>query len=161
MNVATTSFAVDDFEGYSNHSPNRPFQAWLDGFGYSADEFFTTAYGGNGTGAGTGHDIWSLSSPQYDGDIMEKSITVDGSGQSLPVYYDNASGSSHVDRTFTPAQDWTTNGVQTLGLSFYGDPGNGGQLYITINGTKVTYDLDADALKQAEWHFWAIDLASV
>ena len=152
---------VDDFESYGNVSPDRPFQAWLDGFGYSADEFFPSAYGGNGTGSGTGHDIWSLASPQYDGDIMEGSITVAGSGQSMPIYYNNASGSSHVDRTFTPAQDWTANGVQTLGLSFYGDVDNGGQLYITINGTKVTYDLDADALKQAEWHFWAIDLASV
>ena len=155
------ALTVDDFESYNNISPDRPFQTWLDGFGYSADEFFTTAYEGNGSGSGTGHDIWSLSSPQYDGDIMEGTIVASGSSQSMPIYYNNASGSSHVDRTFAPAQDWTTNGVQTLGLSFFGDPDNGGQLYITINGTKVLYDLDADALKQAEWHFWAIELASV
>ncbi len=152
---------VDDFESYGNVSPDRPFQAWLDGFGYSADEFFPQSYAGNGTGSGAGHDIWSLSSPQYDGDIMEGTIVVDGSGQSMPIYYDNASGSSHVDRTFATAQDWTTNGVQTLGLSFFGDTSNSGTLYLEINGTKVTYDLDPDALKQAEWHFWAIDLASV
>ncbi|NQV31266.1 MAG: discoidin domain-containing protein, partial [Phycisphaeraceae bacterium] len=159
----TTSAAltVDDFESYSNLSPDRPFQHWLDGFGYSADEFFTTAYGGNGTGSGTGHDIWSLSSPQYQGDIMESTLVVDGSGQSMPVYYDNASGASHVDHTFAAAQDWTTHGVQTLGLSFFGHESNGGQLYLEINGVKVAYDLDADAIKQAEWHFWAIDLASV
>ena len=30
---------VDDFESYGNLSPDRPFQAWLDGFGYSADDF--------------------------------------------------------------------------------------------------------------------------
>ncbi|MCP4451655.1 MAG: discoidin domain-containing protein, partial [Planctomycetes bacterium] len=65
---------VDDFESYNNISPNRPFQTWLDGFGYSADEFFPAGYGGNGTGVGIGHDIWSLSSPQYDGDIMEGTI---------------------------------------------------------------------------------------
>ncbi|MCP4453808.1 MAG: hypothetical protein GY809_20290, partial [Planctomycetes bacterium] len=35
------SLAVDDFESYGNESPNRPFQTWLDGIGYSADEFFT------------------------------------------------------------------------------------------------------------------------
>ncbi len=154
-----SALSVDDFESYGNASPDRPFQAWLDGFGYSADEFFPQAYPGNGTGSGTGHDIWSLASPHYDGDIMEQTIAV--SGQSMPIYYDNASGSSHVDRTFAPAQNWTTNGVKTLGLSFYGDVSNSGQLYLEINGTKVTYDLDPDALKQAEWHFWAIDLASV
>ena len=157
----SAALTVDDFEGYSNVSPDRPFQHWLDGFGYSSDEFFPAAYGGNGTGSGTGHDIWSLSSPQYQGDIMESVIVVNGSGQSMPIYYDNASGSSQVDRTFTTPQDWTANGVQTLGLSFFGNEANGGQLYLVINGTKVAYDLDAEALKQPEWHFWAIDLEAV
>jgi hypothetical protein len=51
-----SSLVVDDFESYSNSSPNRPFQTWFDGYGYSADEFFPAAYAGNGTGAGIGHD---------------------------------------------------------------------------------------------------------
>ena len=159
--TTVAAVSVEDFDSYGNISPDRPFQTWLDGFGYSADEFFPAGYGGNGSGSGAGHDIWSLSSPHYDGDIMEGTIVVDGSGKSLPIYYDNAGGPSHVDRTFVTAQDWSTNGIQTLGLSFFGDESNSGQLYLEINGTKVTYDLDADALKQAEWHFWAIDLASV
>ncbi len=29
-----TVLVVDDFESYSNTSPDRPFQAWLDGFGH-------------------------------------------------------------------------------------------------------------------------------
>ncbi len=58
--VATV--VVDDFESYNNDSPNRPFQVWLDGYGYSADEFFPAGYNGNGTGAGVGHDIWSVAS---------------------------------------------------------------------------------------------------
>jgi hypothetical protein len=41
------ALTVDDFESYSNASPGRPFQIWLDGFGYSADEFFPAGYGGN------------------------------------------------------------------------------------------------------------------
>ncbi|MCP4454339.1 MAG: discoidin domain-containing protein, partial [Planctomycetes bacterium] len=86
------ALTVDDFEGYNNLSPDRPFQTWLDGFGYSSDEFFPTEYPGNGTGAGTGHDIWSLSSPQYDGDIMETTRTIAGSGQSMPFYYTNTGG---------------------------------------------------------------------
>ncbi|NQV32838.1 MAG: discoidin domain-containing protein, partial [Phycisphaeraceae bacterium] len=76
--TTAAALIVDDFESYNNISPDRPFQAWLDGFGYSSDEFFPTAFGGNGTGAGIGHDIWSLSSPQYDGDIMETSNTIAG-----------------------------------------------------------------------------------
>ncbi|NQV33623.1 MAG: discoidin domain-containing protein, partial [Phycisphaeraceae bacterium] len=79
--TTTAAVVVEDFESYNNMSPDRPFQSWLDGFGYSSDEFFPTAYGGNGTGAGIGHDIWSLSSPYYDGDIMETSNTIAGSGQ--------------------------------------------------------------------------------
>ncbi|MCP4455854.1 MAG: hypothetical protein GY809_30720, partial [Planctomycetes bacterium] len=103
---------VDDFESYNNISPDRPFQAWLDGFGYSADEFFPTAYAGNGTGAGIGHDIWSLASPYYDGDLMEKSNTLHGEGQALPFYYSNSGGTaSETQRKFAPAQDWTVGGV--------------------------------------------------
>ncbi|MCF7974937.1 MAG: discoidin domain-containing protein, partial [Phycisphaerae bacterium] len=63
----TEAVVVDDFESYSNLSPNRPFQTWLDGFGYSADEFFPVEYPGNGTGSGVGHDIWGPSSPYFDG----------------------------------------------------------------------------------------------
>jgi hypothetical protein len=51
-----SSLVVDDFESYSNSSPNRPFQTWFDGYGYSADEFFPAACAGNGTAAGIGHD---------------------------------------------------------------------------------------------------------
>jgi len=40
------ALTVDDFETYSNDSPNRPFQTWLDGFGYSSDEFFPAGSGG-------------------------------------------------------------------------------------------------------------------
>jgi hypothetical protein len=83
------ALTVDDFERYNNDSPDRPFQTWHDGFGYSADEYFPEGYGGNGTGAGIGHDIWSLSSPDYNGDLMETGLVYNGS-QSMPVYYDGA-----------------------------------------------------------------------
>ncbi|MCP4450504.1 MAG: hypothetical protein GY809_03510, partial [Planctomycetes bacterium] len=116
---------VDDFELYTNASPDRPFQAWLDGFGYSADEFFSTGYGGNGTGAGIGHDIWSLSSPYYDGEIMEELITMEGSDLSMPFYYSN-SGNVNSETTANIAdlginQDWSKNGIQYLALSFRAD----------------------------------------
>ncbi|MCF7973913.1 MAG: discoidin domain-containing protein, partial [Phycisphaerae bacterium] len=98
---------VDDFESYGNLSPNRPFQTWLDGFGYSADEFFPVEYPGNGTGSGVGHDIWSPGSPQFDGQIMESTIAK--SGQSMPLYFNNTGGISVSEavKTFESAQDWT------------------------------------------------------
>ncbi|MCP4453530.1 MAG: hypothetical protein GY809_18880 [Planctomycetes bacterium] len=153
---------VDDFESYSNVSPDRPFQSWLDGFGYSADEFFPVEYAGNGTGAGIGHDIWSLSSPHYDGDIMETSNTVAGSSQSMPFYYSNSGGvASETQHTFAVPQDWTVGGAQTLSIAFNGQAGNTGTLYAKINNTKVTYQLDAGNLAIGAWQVWNIDLTQV
>ncbi|NQV31229.1 MAG: discoidin domain-containing protein, partial [Phycisphaeraceae bacterium] len=153
---------VDDFESYSNSSPSRPFQTWLDGFGYSADDFFAQGYGGNGTGAGIGHDIWSLSSPYFDGSLMETDRTIAGSNQSMPFYYINSGGvSSETQRSFTPAQDWTAGGAQLLSIAFYGETENTGTLYVEINGTKVTYSLEPTHIAAQSWKTWNIDLATL
>ena len=160
--TTTDAIAVDDFESYNNFSPDRPFQSWLDGFGYSADEHFPNGYAGNGTGAGIGHDIWSLNSPHYDGDIMETTIAMPGSGQSMPFYYTNTGGTaSETQHTFSPAQDWTVGGAQTLSIAFYGQAGNTGTLYAKINGVKLTYPHDASNLTIAAWQAWNIDLSTV
>ncbi len=152
------ALGVDDFESYSNASPDRPFQTWVDGFGYSEDEFFPIGYSGNGKGAGIGHDIWSLSSPHYDGKIMETTETIPGSNQSLPFYYTN---SSQTDRTWATPQDWTVGGAQALVLHFLGSEENtGGSLFVEINGQKVTYP-DNTNLGLAQWHLWTIDLAAL
>jgi hypothetical protein len=149
---------VDDFEDYGNLSPNRPFQAWLDGYGYSADEFFPVEYVGNGTGSGVGHDIWSPSSPYFNGDLMEQTLTASGSGQSLPIYY---SGNSRADRTLSPSQDWTAAGVKTLVLFVLGDRGNAtGSLYLQINGQKIVYP-NNKVLTTGIWTQWNIDLTSL
>ncbi len=156
------SLTVDDFEGYSNTSPDRPFQTWHDGFGYSADEFFPAGYSGNGTGCGIGHDIWSLTSPHYNGDIMETSNTVPGSGQSMPFYYTNSGAvASESQRTLAVAKDWTTSGVKTLSIAFNGEAGNTGTLFAIINNTKVTYDRDNGNISRGAWQAWNIDLTAV
>lgn len=153
---------VDDFEHYGNASPDRPFQTWLDGVGYSADEFFPVAFGGNDTDSAAGHDIWSLSSPHFGGKIMEKVVTLPGSGQSLPVYYSNTGGNpSQIDRTWIVPQAWNAHGIQMLVVNFYGEGANtGGPLYVKVNGEKVTYPNDAD-LAVAQWHQWIIDLTQL
>ncbi|MCP4452962.1 MAG: hypothetical protein GY809_15985, partial [Planctomycetes bacterium] len=162
-NLGTVAaLVVDDFESYGNDSPNRPFQTWLDGFGYSADDFFPNDYPGNGTGAGIGHDIWSISSPHYDGDIMEGAATITGSNKSMPFYYGNSGGvSSQTERSFDVPQDWTIASVQTLSIPFRGQVGNTGTLYVKINNAKVTYPRDAANMARAVWQVWNIDLAAV
>jgi hypothetical protein len=83
------------------------------------------AYPGNGTGAGIGHDVWSPGSPYYDGSIMEKLITMEGSAQSMPFYYNNSTTSVSETTVNIAAlevgQDWSHNGIQTLALSFRAD----------------------------------------
>ena len=154
------TLVVDDFEGYGNLSPDRPFQTWLDGFGYSADEFFPTGFNGNGTGSGIGHDIWTLTSPYYDGDIMETTITINGSGQSMPLYFENTGGpAAQTDRTFAPAQNWAAGGVSVLSIAVKSNPDLGANtLYAKINNTTVTYEGD---LTVPIWQAWHIDLAEL
>jgi hypothetical protein len=155
---------VDDFENYGNDSPDRPFQTWLDGIGYSADEFFPVAYGGNGTGASVGHDIWSGGSVHYNGDIMEKANTMSAdSGQSMPFYYDNTdSVASQTERTFSPAQDWTFGGAKTLSIAVNGQAENTGTLFVMINNIKVIYEGNTvNNIDRPVWQMWYIDLATV
>ncbi|MCF7975130.1 MAG: discoidin domain-containing protein [Phycisphaerae bacterium] len=158
LTIADT-LIVDDFESYSNLSPDRPFQTWLDGYGYSADEYFPVEYPGNGTGAGIGHDIWNISSPYYNGAIMEIVNTPTGTGQSMPFYYNNVgAAASQTDRTFAVPQDWTLGGAKTLSIALAGRADNGGTLYVKINNTKVTYEGD---ITLGLWQTWTLDLATV
>ncbi|UCC96813.1 MAG: discoidin domain-containing protein, partial [Phycisphaerales bacterium] len=137
---------VDDFESYNDIDPpdpesNRIFESWSDGFGVATN------------GALVGNDF-----PPY----LETTIVHDGA-QSMPVFYSNTGGavSSEITRTFAPGQDWTKHGIQTLVLYFQGIPGNTGQLYIKVNGVKVSYPGDAANLARLIWTQWTIDLASL
>jgi len=145
---------VDDFEAYANDSPNRVFQAWIDGAGFSADEFFPNGNPGNGSGSLVGYDPAA-------GDIMEKKI-VHGGRQSMPIYYDNtSSGKSEAECTFAGPQDWTQAGIKTLTLYFQGDPNNTGQIYVKINGAKAAYSGPTEDITKKQWLPWSIDLASL
>ncbi len=81
----------------------------------------------------------------------------------MPFFYSNTGGAaySEAERTFAVPQDWTKAGVQTLVLHFHGSPGNTGQLYVKVNGSKVVYDGDAADIEQVQWSQWNIDLASL
>jgi len=150
---------VDDFESYTNEVGFRVFEKWVDGIGYSLPE---PGHPGNGTGAAGGHDIWSAESPHYNGSIMETD-DVHAGYQTMPIYYDNtaATGRSEADRTFTPGQNWTVEGVTTLVVHFRGEADNTGDLYIKINGVKVPYTGDPADIASRDWVAWKIELASV
>jgi len=144
----TTSdhIVVDNFESYNDldttdPKSNRIFNAWIDGYG--------TATNGS---------IVGYENPPF----AEKTI-VHGGKQSMPFSYSNTAGKtySEAERTFAVPQNWTQSGVKSLALFFCGVSGNTGQLYVKINGTKVTYDGDASNLALTGWQPWNIDLASV
>ncbi len=99
---------VDDFELYTNESPNRVFQTWIDGWGFSADEFYPQGNPGNGSTATIGYDPLA-------GDIMEKTI-VHGGTQSMPFDYNNALQPNYAEteRTWDTPQNWAVGGADTL-----------------------------------------------
>jgi len=88
---------------------------------------------------------------------------VHGGEQAMPFFYDNtgAAAYSEGEHTFAVPQDWTKAGIQTLALYFHGTPGNTGQLYVKVNGSKVVYDGDAGDMQQVRWKQWNIDPASL
>ncbi|OHB78552.1 MAG: hypothetical protein A2Z25_22335 [Planctomycetes bacterium RBG_16_55_9] len=137
-------FVVDDFESYTDDDAagGAIWQAWIDGFGVADN------------GAQVGYLL-----PPY----AERTI-VHGGEQSMPFSYSNTSGAtySEAELTLSPAQDWTAAGGKTLAIWFYGASDNtAAQLYVKVNGVKVTYEGAADDLMSATWHPWRIDLASL
>jgi hypothetical protein len=144
---------VDDFESYTNSSPKRLFQTWIDGLGFSPDDFFPQGHSGNGTGAIVGYD-------PMEGDVAERTIVKSGR-QSMPLTYNNKDVATSEAQCTFPAQDWTAHGIKSLSLYFHGGPGNTGQLYLKINNTKVPYGGDANDIAAARWQVWPVDLSAV
>jgi len=150
---------VEDFESYTNDADTlqRVFQTWIDGIGFSEP---APGQAGNNTGALVGHDIWTEGTPYT---TIVETANVHGGAQAMPIYYDNrvAPGRSEADRTFTPGQNWTIEGVTTLVVHFRGEADNAGDLYVKINGTKVPYPGDPADIAGRTWVAWEIDLPSV
>jgi hypothetical protein len=156
--TTATFILVDDFESYTNYSPNRVFQTWIDGWGFSEDEFFPTGNPGNGTGAMIGYD------PAL-GDIVETRI-VHGGRQAMPFDYNNVNSPyySETVRTWNAAQNWTVNGVNTLTVHVRGQASNGAAvLYVTLDdstGKSATVSYGDDTLvKSGTWVAWSIPLS--
>jgi hypothetical protein len=94
---------IDDFEAYDD-AQNRIFDTWADG------------YSDKSSGSMVGY-IDSIA-----GTFGERSI-VHGGTQSMPLTYDNTNFKhSEAQRTWPAAQNWATNGADTLTLYFRGNP---------------------------------------
>jgi hypothetical protein len=151
-NFTTTEYAViDDFEGYTDNSPDCLFQTWTDGFGYTEPENVP----GNGTGSTVGH----LQAP-----FAEKYIVYSGS-QAMPMQYDNAVAPfySEAERTWDTSQDWTRNAADTLWVHFCGDADNDASpLYVAIQDSLghigVVTHTDPNAVLADQYRQWAIPL---
>jgi hypothetical protein len=155
--TTSKNIVVDDFESYTNDSPNRLFQTWIDGLGFSADTFFPNGNAGNGTNGLVGYD-------PAKGNIVETSI-VHGGSQSMPIKYNNASDPkiAEAERTFGTAQDWTVGNPDVLAIAFRGVTDNVEQkLYVRLEdaaGNKATAEYFAFVVQTEYWRIWNIPLA--
>jgi len=92
---------IDDFESYTDDEGNRIYEFWIDGFGV------------NDNGSQVGH----LEAP------FAETSTVHSGSQSMPLFYDNASGA-----TISEAMrdlgglNLEANGAEALQLFFRGNP---------------------------------------
>jgi len=137
---------VDGFESYDDDC-RRIFFNWQDGFGHNgSEECAVPPYNGNGSGSIVGN---------ANAPFAEQTIVHSGD-QSMPLEYESSS-----EAQLALNQDWTLGGAQTLVLYFYGDPGNTGNLFVKVNGSKVAYDGPADAITTPYWTQWNIDLVSL
>jgi len=139
----TTVLPVDDFESYTDDEGSRIYEIWIDGWT-------------NGTGSVVGN----LTAP-----FAEQTI-VHGGLQSMPVEYNNVDppNYSEAELAFTPTQDWTINGVDTLILYVRGQASNGAApLSVTLedsSGGKATvFHPDEAIVNKSSWTKWSTPLA--
>jgi hypothetical protein len=123
---AAQEFAmIDDFEAY-NDDDNRIYESWIDGM--------TTQASGSIVG-------------YIDAPFAEKTI-VHGGKQSMPFEYNNVNTPfySEAEQEFTPAQNWTVNGADTLNLWVRGNPAafveNPGTITMSAAGTDIWGNAD-------------------
>ena len=134
---------VDDFETYTDYDQGGEaiWQTWIDGFDVPDN----------------GSQVGYLQPP-----YAEQGIVHDGA-QSMPYFYDNASGYAEAAMTLNAQRDWTMYGVEMLSLWFYGDPANASEpMYVSIANPRSTpgviYHDDPDAPQTHDWTQWSIEL---
>jgi len=134
---------IDDFEVYTDAEGSRIYQSWIDGWT-------------NDTGSQVGY---------LDAPFAEQTIVHSG-GQSMPLDYNNVDAPyySEAAREFSPAQDWTVNGADTLVLYVRGKASNdAAPLYVGIEDSAgkraVVKHPEATIATVAQWRPWSIPLS--
>jgi hypothetical protein len=146
---------VDDFEDYNDYTPDRIWQSWRDGFGFSDPP---PGYGGNGTGSQVGNDNTPFT----------EQTTVHSDQQAMTFRYTNNGSTgkalySEAQREWAVPQDWTRKGVKALTLWFYGDAANSAEpLYVGLQDSlgirKDVPHENPNAALVGRWQEWNIDL---
>lgn len=153
--AGSTVVVVDDFESYTNDSPNRLYETWIDGVGYPG-------HAGNGSGSMVGHDIWGRGTPYT---TIAETALIHGGKQSMPFSYYNLTAPfySEVARTFATPQDWTTGGSNALSLWLRGTASNAADpLYVALEDaagkSQIAVRGNAKAAQSEEWRQWQLAL---
>jgi len=131
---------VESFEDYNDSSPNIIYEAWIDGWENPAN------------GSTVGHPAPDLLKGEH---YVETKIVHSGK-RSMPYYYDNTGPAnySQAERTFSPAEDWTREGVKVLSLWFRGYPAYVGSFVEAPAGTYTMAAAGVDIWATAdEFHF--------
>jgi len=145
----TTCWSVDDFESYTDQAGSEIFSAWIDGF----------------TDGLSGSTVGYLTAA--NGTYGETKIVHSGR-QSMPIDYNNVKSPfySEVTQEFSPVQDWTAKGSDTLILYVQGQAGNApAPLYVAVedNAKKVGIAAypDAAVTRATQWTQWKIPLSGL
>ena len=139
----TTAQPVDDMESYTDEEGSRIYETWLDGWANS-----------------TGSIVGYLEAP-----FAELTI-VHGGAQSMPLDYNNVNAPfySEAEQEFSPTQDWTAGGIDTLILSVQGQSSNGvAPLYVVVEdsagSTATVVHPDPAVVRTTTWIEWTIPLS--
>ncbi len=141
---------VDDFESYNDipdgeQGSNLVYNTWTDGYENPSVN-----------GAAIGYVIG----------LSLETEKVHSGAQSVPIAYSNSTATySEVTvnlEDLAIGKDWSIDDFKILSLWFFGGPFNSPteQMYLTLNGVKVTYDGDLSNLQMATWQEWKVDLAA-
>ena len=126
-------FVVDGFEDYNDYPSYEIYSTWADGYQDPTN----------------GSQVGNLAPP------LAETTIVYGGKQSMPFFYDNsAANHSEAVRAFSPAADWTREGVNELSLWFKGNPAYVGSFTEAPAGTYTMTAAGADIWNNAdEFHF--------
>jgi hypothetical protein len=140
-----TCLSVDDFESYTDDLGSAIFDTWIDGL----------------TNGLSGSVVGNATAP------FAEQTTVHGGKQAMPLDYNNVKTPfySEAEQEFSPVQDWTVSGADTLVLFVRGRSSNApAQVYVAVEDAAkkvgIAAYLDKTLASATQWTEWKIPLTS-